>query len=106
MLVLCVQATERNLNGFSRQNEREQREHMSQSLARPIAHDHIDRRPRFTLPLVQQTSSFPHVPAHRDLMEHDLVETGSVDPYAWILIENRCQGSPAMVAHLEPLIVQ
>ena len=77
VLVVGVQAAKRDLQRLARQHQRQQREDVREALARPVAHELVERR--LAGEAIEQPAAFPDRPADRHLPQHHLEDPLAVD---------------------------
>ena len=102
-----MQAAERNLQRLPGQDQRQQREDMRQALVRPVPHEVVDERHRFSrTERVEQPPAFPDRPADGHFPQHECEDPFLVDSDGEILLDNGRKRSRALKAHLESQIVE
>ena len=106
-LIVGVQRPERRAQRLSREDQRQQREGVSQPLAGPVLNEIIDKRSmiRIVEP-IEQLPAFPYRPADRNLAQHNVENPFLIDLDPRILFQYRGQRSPALEPDFEARILE
>ena len=102
--VLTVEAAEGDLERLTRENKRQQRKDVGEALARPIAHELVERR--FVVAAVEQAAARPHRPPHCRFAKDDIENPLPIDADSGIPLEDGRDRSRALEPHVEPIVVE